>query len=94
MSETGTRTGDLTVQQMAADGHVSEDKVRRWCRAGVIGGAWDAGDGGREMWRAPAEGWVKFRETRQKHSAIQEARAYVRSQPRRGDGGYVPIYVR
>lgn len=84
---------DLNVQQMAKSAGVSEDKVRRWCRAGVIEGAWDAGDGKREVWRVPAEQWEKFRESRRTRTAIAEARAYVRSQPRRGEGEYIPVYA-
>jgi hypothetical protein len=93
MSDTAPATRDLTVQQMAADGNVSEDKVRRWCRLGAIEGAWNAGDKVREFWRAPEDAWRQFRESRQTRSAIQEARAYVKAQPKRGEGEYVPVYV-
>lgn len=55
----------LTVPEMAADIGVSDDKVRQWCRAGRVDGAINVGDPGRrERWKAPRDGWERFKESR------------------------------
>lgn len=79
----------LTVPQAAREASVSADKVRIWCRSGIIPGAWNSGDREREFWRIPRPAWAEFlasraadpqepiREVQRKLRKLREPAPYV-----------------
>lgn len=54
----------LTVPQMARELGVSQEKVRTWCRNGMIRGVTNIGDHDRRFYRATRQAWDEFKASR------------------------------